>query len=305
MLKNKRFIFIVGVGRSGSNHLSRALVNTNGIQYGGENRYIWDYQNYNFHDIRLGKGDDKFKKMIYNNLPNFDNNFLFYLDKTPSNSLRSSFLSNTFPDSIFIHLIRDPRDALCSRLIQIAGGHNIAKRTSRKSLSIYRKSFVHIVTERFRQFFLILKTNHLPFVSFPLFLFKNFRRFFRVAIFRKNDVDWGERLPGFSTYFKLFDYHIAAVLHWKYVLDLTRSMIGDNPNYIEIKYEDLIGNPEECLNKIALRLPELNLKDSLEYLKSSSSSNSIGKWKELLSDHEINDINRFIGDIILREGYKL
>lgn len=37
-----------------------------------------------------------------------------FLEKTPKNSLRISFLKKVFPDALFIHLIRDPKDNISS-----------------------------------------------------------------------------------------------------------------------------------------------------------------------------------------------
>lgn len=42
------------------------------------------------------------------------NGLIRFLEKTPKNSLRIQFLKKVFPDALFIHLIRDPKDNISS-----------------------------------------------------------------------------------------------------------------------------------------------------------------------------------------------
>jgi hypothetical protein len=48
-----------------------------------------------------------------------------FLEKTPKNSLRIRFLNKVFPDAIFVHLIRDPKDNISSIIEGWRSGHFI------------------------------------------------------------------------------------------------------------------------------------------------------------------------------------
>jgi hypothetical protein len=52
-------------------------------------------------------------------------NTVRFLEKTPKNSLRVRFLNKVFPDAIFIHLIRDPKDNISSIIDGWRSGHFI------------------------------------------------------------------------------------------------------------------------------------------------------------------------------------
>lgn len=52
-------------------------------------------------------------------------NSVRFLEKTPKNSLRVRFLNKVFPDAIFVHLVRDPKDNISSIIEGWRSGHFI------------------------------------------------------------------------------------------------------------------------------------------------------------------------------------
>ena len=108
-------VFIIGAPRSGTTFLGESLSVIPEISYHHEpiatkfaSRYIYE-----------GKWDFKKSEAFYNSIysmlmiQHFDADLCF-AEKTPRNCFIIDFLANAFPDSRFVHIIRDGRDVAVS-----------------------------------------------------------------------------------------------------------------------------------------------------------------------------------------------
>jgi hypothetical protein len=113
----KRPVFVVGAARSGTSFLGDSIGRISEISYHREppatkaaGRYV--YQNlWSYRRSRL------FFSSIYRMLLWMEKDGdLRFSEKTPTNVFLIPFLARTFPDSQFIHIIRDGRDAASSHM---------------------------------------------------------------------------------------------------------------------------------------------------------------------------------------------
>jgi hypothetical protein len=113
---------------------------------------------------------------------------------------------------------------------------------------------------------------------------------------------------------------VATALYWEWMVRRGRAVGRMFPeNYIEIRYEDLIGNPRETLARLGgfiahdLDYDQIQ-RASLGRLSETNSSfreegkekiNPLGRWKERLSKASIAAIEGTVGDCLEENGYPL
>jgi hypothetical protein len=114
---------------------------------------------------------------------------------------------------------------------------------------------------------------------------------------------------------------VATALYWEWMVRNGRRGGSNFPaDYMEVHYEDLIGNPRETLGKLGTFLMhDLNydqiLKSRLGRLSESNSSfreeniaermNPLGRWKQRLSPVNVAAIEAAVGDCLKECGYSL
>lgn len=112
-------IFVIGADRSGTTFLGDCLAAVPQISYHHEPeaikaaaRHVYENE-WSYRRARL------FFRTVYGWLMrvHFDGHLRF-AEKTPTNSFIVPFLARAFPDSVFIHIVRDGRDATVSHLRQ-------------------------------------------------------------------------------------------------------------------------------------------------------------------------------------------
>jgi hypothetical protein len=108
-------IFIIGAPRSGTTFLGTCIAALPGVSYHHEpvatktgGRYVYEGR---WGDARAAR----FFRLVYAWLMRIHlDGDLRFAEKTPSNAFIVPFLDRTFPDSRFIHIVRDGRDAALS-----------------------------------------------------------------------------------------------------------------------------------------------------------------------------------------------
>ena len=121
-------VAILGAGRSGTNLLADILGAEPGFLNTLENRYIWNYRQATFaHDYR-GAGEATAPVAAYIRAffaAHAQRSGQIPIDKTPSNIFRIAFLAAVFPQVKIIHVIRDGRANIYSRLREWQGGNAV------------------------------------------------------------------------------------------------------------------------------------------------------------------------------------
>ena len=114
---------------------------------------------------------------------------------------------------------------------------------------------------------------------------------------------------------------VATALYWEWMIHQGRSHGRKFPDdYIEIRYEDLITQPQQTLNRLGSfidhdldygriqqaglgRLSETN--SSFREEGAKEKINPLGRWKERLSQTEVAAIEATVGDCLQENGYEL
>lgn len=130
-----RPIIILACPRSGSTLLFETLKKSTSLwSIGDESHAVIEhipefstvYNGFKSNQLTENDGDlktisllkSRFQAQLRNNsnvqYEQLTNGAIRFLEKTPKNSLRISFLKKVFPDALFIHLIRDPKDNVSS-----------------------------------------------------------------------------------------------------------------------------------------------------------------------------------------------
>lgn len=117
------------------------------------------------------------------------------------------------------------------------------------------------------------------------------------------------------------DSLVATALYWEWMVHKGRTHGQKFPSdYVEIRYEDLITNPNETLGKLGSfldhdldydriqraglgRLSETN--SSFREEGAKEKINPLGRWKERLSPAEVRAIEATVGDCLEENGYPL
>lgn len=112
-----------------------------------------------------------------------------------------------------------------------------------------------------------------------------------------------------------------AIWKWKDSIDKLR-YLQKRTNVLIIKYEDFVSKPQEEINRVLnyLGLPkdntlinskieasDMGVGDKFHHqnLSQPISSKSVGKWKEYLSDYDINLVNKECSDYLKEFGYSI
>ena len=116
------------------------------------------------------------------------------------------------------------------------------------------------------------------------------------------------------------DFLVRAIF-WKWLVSKGRrhgQVLGGD--YMEVHYEDLVGNPRETVARVGKfiehdldydRIQQVALRtlrvpnSSFRHDENETAANSVGRWKRLFMPSQISDIEFCIGDSLLETGYAL
>ncbi len=278
---NYKPIFIIGAPRSGTNILRNILslhesINTWNCD---EINEVWNYQNkLNHEELDVNKVGKNYYGFILSFFDKFysKTNTPYILEKTCANSLRVKLIHNIFPNAIFISIYRDGNDVIPSAM----------KRWNAKFDFNYS----------FKKF----KT--LPLEILPNVLFKNVKKWFSLKRGMKMKI-WGPKYFNINDHVRK-DKEISYICfqQWKRCVEKSIDdfkVISKNNLVIKVRYENLVINPIETVEKILFKL-ELDLnKSQRDYLKENIYKTSIGKNFKLYqsSIEETNiKISEFVND---------
>lgn len=114
----ERPIFIIGAARSGTSMLGEIISHHPALAYWLEPKYIWRYGNPRSPtDAReADEATPRVAAYIQRRLVSYTRRHggQRCLEKTPSNTLRVTFMNRIFPQALFLHIVRDGRDVAFS-----------------------------------------------------------------------------------------------------------------------------------------------------------------------------------------------
>ena len=118
----ERPIIILGAGRSGTTALTEVLRHHPDVAVWEEPKHIWRFGHaYRSHDVlTAADATPRVKRYIHEQFAAYlrDSGKARFIEKTPSNCFRVSFIRAVFPDALFVHVMRDGRAAVTSAMEQ-------------------------------------------------------------------------------------------------------------------------------------------------------------------------------------------
>lgn len=218
------------------------------------------------------------------------------LDKLPTHSFNIPTIHKIFPEARWIHIVRDGRDVTLS----------IAREWEKRKSMVQKKDFKALLKTA------LTMLNRQPFWRFKIMavtheLKKNFSlnpsRYLNKARW-KGQIGWGPRFEGWK---KFLDTHTSLefnAMQWVQCVKSIRSSWDLLPeeNKLEIRYEDLLADPRQTLQKILIFLgyqPDEHFFNRLPPLK----LNNVNKWTSGFTETEIEAIKPILTPMLEETGY--
>lgn len=302
-------VMILGAGRSGTNLLADVIGTEPGFHNTVENRYIWNYgQKTLAHDVR---GADEATPKVVGFIRDFfarqaTKTGMQPLDKTPSNVFRIPFAQAVFPQAKFIHIVRDGRANIYSRVREWHGGNAVVADQQSDGTALlrddYRSAFVRRRLDRVRE---MLSSDSLPPSRIPVFLRDNLGPFLRQLLLRET-VRYGERFPGMTAHLRAYGTLATGGAQWREgVMQATHAGRRLGPErYIEIHYEDLLDRPAETWPRIAGFLGIAPDGPGAEWLNDNLRPNHAPDWSDPVYAEFLDTVEPFIRPTCEYLGYR-
>ena len=109
---SKKPIFIIGMGRSGTNLLAKSLTYSLDAKNMYEQRYLWS--GVNAYSEKVNSYSSSRSTAIHKHIDKHANGYKYFIDKTPGNLFRTQEILDIFPNAKFIFLVRHPFDNMFS-----------------------------------------------------------------------------------------------------------------------------------------------------------------------------------------------
>tara|TARA_B100001029_G_C15057127_1_gene455284 strand:- start:1787 stop:2734 length:948 start_codon:yes stop_codon:yes gene_type:complete len=300
-LNNFQPIIIIGAARSGTHLIATTIKKNIDCIYLNEINDLWKKR---FPFLELDEIDPESITPKKVNLIREDFRRLlrgkkssFLLEKTAANCLRLELINKVFPNSKFIHILRDGRDVSVSTRKKYRGdirkisSYSYLDHNKKKRLQFFFKEMIHKIRNGLT--LLMLITNSLRYIRMSLVLLG----------FRKKDF-WGPRFKGYKKLYKNCRLIEVAAEQWKYSVNSIIKFTKENPNkeILTLRYEDLIVNPNESLNKTMTFIFNKDFPEGI--LTHDIKKMNLYNWKEVLNDEEKLVIDNRILDLLKKLNYE-
>lgn len=296
-------IFIVGAGRSGTTLLSRILAHDERLLNSLENRYVWNYRQPTLkHDVREAcDASPKIANYIrsyYRKLAEETGRQV--IDKTPSNVFRLGFVRAVFPEAKILHIIRDGRDNVLSRRREWYGGRRVLDERS-ASLSSHRG---RLLIQRAVHLWQLTRRGSIPLSRIPIVALDNALPLISHLISGK-PARYGERPPGLKEQLSAYGLLAAGAIQWREAVmhGLTTGRKMSEVHYLEIRYEELLKEPEECWRRVVDFLGVGDCVECCDFVGQRIRPENSGKWREGLTPSELDSIEPHIRPTLEFLGY--
>jgi hypothetical protein len=261
------------------------------VEFRYDINYVWKYRNYYIQHDELTKEHltpvvkEFIRKEFRRLLSNSDAKSV--LEKTVSNSLRVDFVRAVFPECKIIHLYRDGHD--------VAADARLCWESSALSGRIQSKKD------------LIRKTMGFPFTAAWPYLMNYILTYAKRFITREKHVEsWGPRFKGIDEALENFSLLEVCGMQWARSVELSlRSLckLKENTDYINVRYEDLVGNSRPELTKILDFLEIQDVERVLDYGAKNITDTYVGFSQRVLTADEFIKLNPHINKYMRMLGY--
>ncbi len=281
-------IILIGTHRSGTSWLGQVLSSHSSLGYWKEPRYIWSWgNNYKPDDILTNANAtprivshirQRFDKFVKNQGKER------LLEKTPSNSLRLSFIRAVYPEAKILHIIRDGRSVFNSANEILNTGY-------------YRQE---VLSRRLLEMFLETPTWEIP------------AHLSRIAETLKSKLTgrplrfWGPRPQGWREWIKNDSPNVILAKQWTATINqATRdSALINSNNYYRFYYEELMTRPREIMSNIVDFAELSDTTDLINYVENTVEPTRQNKWRKLLNETTLEEIRPYMESTLSQLGYE-
>lgn len=295
-------VFVVGAPRSGTHLLATSLLENMDCVYRNEINEFWKsshpfLKTDMIPESKAGAKTIRKKRRQIARVMADNGNKPIYLEKTVSNALRLPYLRRIFPEAIFIHIIRDGRASAYSIRKQYYG--NIKKITQFDTGDKEKDG-------RLNNMWVEIKRRLTKGFN-PILFITGFRRYWKTGLLSLGILKfstWGPRYPGFEYKSGLLSPIQLAGDQWLTLVSAGKNYFNthDNDNsLIECRYEELLKNPDEELDRIIRRIHEKNLAGKPKHnIMNDTPVDSF----DALSPDEKNELSNIISSMQKYLGYE-
>ncbi len=220
------------------------------------------------------------------------------LDKTPTHSFNIPLILNVFPDSRWIHILRDGRDVTLS----------IRREWEKRNRMVREKNYGQLLARAYD----MLRRQPLwsfRFMALSHELRSNFslspRKYLNKSRWQGKE-GWGPRFEGWRDYLEKHTPLEFNAMQWVASVQAVRKHWEEIPksNRIEITYEHLLANPRATLRRV-LEFLNVDAADSDFYSNMPAiRQNNTNKWREGFSPEEISAIRSILSPLLGELGYE-
>ncbi len=277
-------VIIIGAPRSGTNMLRDVMCKLPGVGTWpcDEINYIWRHGNISANSDVFSQEYARPEVCAYIR-EQFDKrartgNLSFVVEKTCANSLRVPFVRKIFPQAKFVFIYRNGIDVIASA-----------------NLRWTAKLDIRYVLE---------KTRFVPTTDFPYYLFRFFRnRIYRLLSREGRLAFWGPQLEDMDELLSVNSLEQVCAIQWKRCVEYAEAGLVD-ADFIKIRYEDFVVNPEDQLDRICRTLGIPATSEELRVAISAVSKNSVGKGARQMGDESLEALSPLIEETLTRLGYE-
>ncbi|OGI00448.1 MAG: hypothetical protein A2Y25_11910 [Candidatus Melainabacteria bacterium GWF2_37_15] len=294
-------IIIMGAARSGTHIVAESIKENLDVLYLGECYDIWKKH------LPSSKYDDipekaltpnvieKIKKDFYKMVHNSKNKY--WMEKTAANSLRVNLVASVFPEAKFVHIIRDGRDVAISLEKKYKGDVQKISRggkyNKKSPLANYIYLFNQVLPHKIKR-------------GLDLGYFLKYPDRYMDVLLRTMGIPrmWGPRFIGYEHYFRNYSLLETGAVQWRKSVLSTKNFFNSRRDLdvCEIKYEDLLANPEQTIASV-LGFIENDGHKTEEIKHNINSELSKINWRCTLSKEETAKISGHIEYILMSLGY--
>ena len=300
MNNSSKIAFIIGSPRSGTTILGNILNTHPDIGEWYEPYYIWlRYFNNRLDDIWIAHkrmSDIRFFIRREFDIYRKKKGISLVIDKSPGHALNIESILQIFPESKWVHIVRDGRDVTLS----------IKKEWNTRKRVVEQKDFIKLlkIAKRMieRQPFIRYKIKALIF-EFMTNMSLNPIKYLNKSKWQGN-VGWGPRFRGWDQYLQTHSSLEFNAMQWVECVKSVRSKWDKIPNNnkLEIRYEKLIQEPYTILSETLSFLGYHSDKNFFNKIPTLQKSN-FNKWRTEFTQTEIDQINPILSPLLEELGY--
>lgn len=298
--QHTKTVFLIGSPRSGTTILENILNCHTDIAEWYEPYYLWEKFFPAQESDYWGNpviGPEK-KKKIFAEYQTFSQKSKkpIVLDKLPTHVFNIRTIGKILPDAKWIHILRDGRDVTLSikkeweKRRQIVQQKNIVKLISTTMAMLKRQPFL-----RYKAMAVLYELSSNASVN-PFAYFNKSRW--------GGQVGWGPRFKGWKSYLQNHTTLEFNAMQWVKSVEAARNnwSLLDNKNKLEIRYEELLAQPEKLLTKI-LNFLQCEIDASFFSRIPVLKTNNCNKWQTEFTQNEIKEIRPILSPLLDELNY--